>query len=330
MKNNSMNFPIKTTSLVCASLLATSATPVLAENKSSLIGSIRIGALFEDVDGADATAEIENFGSRLRWNGERTITDSLNGIAYAEFRLESDANNTNGSGINRTRFLWAGVDGDFGKLQWGAQYGAYYNFISSKADIAWWGSCFVGLECSRETNVLKYTGNFGGFSIAASVEATEDSDTVENEVVDEFEFSIGYNFGNFGINVGTAIFADETSIDDTGAEISTDGGTLVGLSLTGDFGLGSIALIFAGADEDFSGSADDQTQFSAAVTISDFYGVLETRDNGNGNDLLSATLGYTWNIAPSSLMYFEIQTLDDDVAGVDATTIGRATYKFDF
>ena len=153
---------------------------------------------------------------------------------------------------------------------------------------------------------------------------------MENEVVDEFEFSIGYNFGNFGINVGTAIFADETSIDDTGAEITTDGGTLVGLSLTGDFGLGSIALIFAGADEDLSGSGDDQTQFSAAATLGDLYGVLETRDNGNGNDLLSATLGYTWNIAPSSLMYFEIQTLDDDIAGVDATTIGRATYKFDF
>ena len=327
MKIKNLAFPKKTTSLLVASLLATTAAPAMAADKSTFIGSLRIGALWDDNVNDDGQFAIQNFGSRIRWSGERTINDSLNGVAYVELRIETNDNATGTTGINRTRHARAGLSGDFGSLWWGAGYSTFYDFVTGKADIAWWGSCFVGLECSRETRVLKYTGNFGGFSIGAAIEARADA---EEDFIDELELGIGYNIGGLGLGAAVAIYADDTVDADLG--LSDDGGSLFGLSAKYDFGAGSIVGIYQLGSDDIGvgGTPDEQTTVSFAGTLGNFYGVLETRDNGAGNDLLSGTLGYTWNIAPSSLMYFEAQTLDNDVPGEDTRTILRATYKFDF
>jgi hypothetical protein len=56
---------------------------------------------------------------------------------------------------------------------------------------------------------------------------------------------------------------------------------------------------------------------------------ITQQDNGSaGNDPFYGTLGYTHNIGPGALMYFEYQINDSDTAA-DAENILRVTFKFD-
>jgi len=324
MKSNQKSPHLLKTAVATAVLAATSlSAPAFADSK--LEGSIRIGYEYRDAgvdaDGVDPDAafNIRNFGSRLRWSGNRAINGSTDAIAYLELGLNPDANggNPRSGGVDRTRHLWAGLSGNFGTVKIGAQYSSFYDMVQGKTDIAWWGSCFQQFECSRETNVLKFTGKTGGLSYSASVESAGDAD---DDVADEFEIGANFTVGKWGVGVAAAMHSDE------GAD---DGGTLVGAVATGGVGIFGVRVGVQVADEDFANSADDFTHVTVAATLGDLYAVANVGDNGPLSPSF-ATLGYTLNLGPGSLFYFEAQTLDSDEPGTDATTIGRATYVFTF
>lgn len=297
-------------SAVALAVTAGMSAPVLAE--TSITGSVRIGGLFQGPDGGDDDLSINSFGSRFIMSTSEDIGSGLTGIGRIE--VGANANTTQGDralgGFDRTRQLWGGLSGGFGTVKIGAQYAAFYDTITSKGDIAWWGSCFVEFECSRVPAVLKYSGSAAGFSYAASIEANSGDE--DNDDFDNVELGLGYSFAGVNFGAGLSILADD--------------GVLFGLAASGNFAGAGLSAVLQIADEDFAGDPDDVTVLTLTGTYAGFYALFTTLDDsGPGSN--NFTLGYTWNIADATLMYFELQQLDQSG---DDTTIARATLKRDF
>ncbi len=289
-----------------------------AQAENSLEASFRVGLSLVDNDTTENDFRIQNFGSRLKWSGSNEIRSGLNGIAYLEFGFNPDNNSRGSSGVDRTRHAWAGVEGGFGQIKVGAQYASFYDTVSGKTDIAWWGSCWTQFECSRETAVLKYTGSSGPVKYTASIQG--DAGDEGNDFADEIELGATFAAGPVSIGLATAIHADDG--DD-------EGGTLVGAVAKGSFGGLGLGLGFQMADSDFAGTADDVTHVTFTGTFGNFYTVINQADGLPEDTGSFQTVGYTLNIGASSLMYFEAQSIDGgDNAGNN--TILRATYKYDF
>ncbi len=297
-------------SAVALAVTAGMSAPVLAE--TSITGSMRIGGLFTGPDGGEDDLGINSFGSRFIMSTSEDIGGGLTGIGRIEVGV--NANTTQGNrefgGFDRTRQTWGGLSGGFGTIKIGAQYAAFYDTVTSKGDIAWWGSCFVEFECSRVPAVLKYSGSSGGLSYAASIEANRGDE--DNDALDNVELGIGYSVAGWSFGAGVSALADD--------------GVLLGLAASGKVAGIGLSAVLQIADEDFAGDTEENTVLTLTGTYAGFYGLLTNADtSGEGSSNL--TLGYTWNIADSTLMYFEIQQLD---SGGDETTIGRATLKRDF
>lgn len=304
--------------IIYLTLLFAAFIPITSSaDSSTLTASIRIGLTFED-DGTTDELFFRNFGSRLKWNGTKELDNGWTGIGYAELGLNPDNNSRGSSGIDETRQLWAGLTGGFGSLKLGAQYAAFYDMVSAHTDIAWWGSCWTQFECGRKTRVLKYSGSAAGLSIAASVVAAAGDE--DNDFADQIEVGANYTFGKYKVGVAGSQTTDEGVVD---------GGTLVGVMLGGTFGAAELTLTHQDADSDFAQSAAEVTNTTIAGTLGPIYVIYNVTDNGSSSDPFYATLGYTWTITDSTLMYFEAQTNDPDT-DVDAETIIRATYKLDF
>lgn len=297
-------------SAVALAVATSVSSPAMAE--TSITGSIRIGALFNGPDGGEDDLSIANFGSRFIMTTNEDIGNGLTGIGRIEVGI--NPNTTQGDrefgGFDRTRQVWGGLSGGFGTVKIGAQYASFYDTVTGKGDIAWWGSCFVEFECSRTPAVLKYSGNSGGLSYSASVEGNRDDE--DNDELDNVEGGVGYSVGGVDLGAGVSVLADD--------------GVLLGLAASGSVAGLDVSAVFQLADEDFAGDTDDNTVFTLTGSYAGFYALATSLDS-SGDGSSNFTLGYTWNIADKTLMYFEIQQLD--VEG-EETTIGRATLKRDF
>ncbi len=310
-----------------AALMTTLITPLAMADENSLTASFRVGATFVDgrtVTGEDGSSEvvnddfsIANFGSRIKWSGEKDFENGLSGIGYLEFGFNPDENSRGNSGIDRTRHAWGGVKGGFGTVKVGAQYASFYDMVSGHTDIAWWGSCWTQFECSRETRVLKYSGQTGGLSYTASLQGNPQDEG--NDAADQLEAGFNYTVGDFVVGLATSVHADN-GVD--------EGGTLIGGVIKGKAGPVGLGLTVQVADEDFADSNDDFTNVTLTSTIGNVYAVFNQGDSGSNNPQYG-TLGYTLNIGAGALMYFEYQYIDDD-SPQEEETILRATYKYDF
>lgn len=292
----------------------------------SVIGSVRIGGLFDDGSGEDDLS-ISSLGSRFIMSASEPIGGGLTGIGRIEVGINpgitSGAGRLGGAGrgggFDRTRQIWGGISGGFGTVKVGAQYSTFYSTVTGKGDIAWWGSCFLEFDCARESNVLKYEGGSGGLTYGASAELVPAGSAAggTTEDIEEFEVGVGFNFGPAAI--GAAIAVNEDGVDS---------GTLVGLSATGSFSGVGLSLVLQSADEEFANDTDDNTVVTVTGTYAGFYALFTSADN-SATTPTNFTLGYQWNIAKKTLMYFEFQQLDAD-DGSDENNIIRAILKRDF
>lgn len=303
--------------LLLGAALATFISPFAMADGNSLTASVRIGATYVDSETVDSDFSFRNFGSRIKWSGEKDFENGLTGIGYLEFGFNPDNNSRGSSGIDRTRHAWAGIKGGFGSVKVGAQYASFYDMVSGHTDIAWWGSCWTQFECSRETRVLKYSGSAGGLSYSASAQANPDVEGDDD--ADQFEFGVNYTYGDFVVGFATSVHADSGD---------NDGGTLLGGVVKGKAGPVGLGLTYQIADEDFANAADDVSNLTLTGKFGNAYAVYNLGDDGSNNPQYG-TLGYTLNIGAGSLMYFEYQFVDDDTPA-DEETILRATYKYDF
>jgi len=153
-------------------------------------------------------------------------------------------------------------------------------------------------------------------------------------IVDVVEVGASYTFGNdmvLGVG-GIATAADQD--DGTGTLIGNNsddsvfGVTLSGIML-GDVGIG------IGAQ-----AQDDDTSFLADVTWNGLYFHVEANQvdkdspasfDGDNQDRLGVTLGYTQSLGRKTTMYYELYNLDNDTDGgnKDDLTRAMAVLKYD-
>ena len=346
-----MNFKKTAIALAVASVAS---APIVASADGSVYASVRIGLQVQD-SGDDTEATIRGFGSRFGIRGETDLGNGLTAWGRYEFGVA-----TEGDGPNVSR-RWAvvGLKGDFGNIYLGQAYHTWYNHIVVGADYPWWGSGYAAQLAyrGRTDESITYAGDFGpvSFGITGVLQAdgnggNQDSGG-DSENIDEYEIAISFDAGPVRVGFGilgeegatesdavAAVAADPTSdpiVVGTAGSAATpvNDEPIYGFSIA--FDAGPVAL--AGNYMLQERGSSDASSIVINAAISNFYAHLELGDgdgaafaSGVGEDPVYITLGYTHNIGPRTLMYFEISDFDKDTGNSnDDDTRGRAVLKYD-
>ncbi len=292
-----MNLKKTAIALAVASIAA---APIVASADGSVYASARIGvALDDDGDGADSTMTIKGFASRMGIKGETDLGNGMTSWGKYEFSVGTEGAGTN---VGR-RHAVVGMKGDFGNVFLGQTYHTYYNNITGASDYPWWNNndpFYVG----RTAQALSYAGSFGAIGVGASVYMNDDSD----EDMDRTELAVRGSFGDVGVGVG--VISEETADDDQ-----------VGIAV--EVPVGPVDL-----RGNFTTVGDDNGFHIYAGFGNAYLDVGSASIDATDATTMGITLGYTHNIGPRTLMWFEFNTYnaDDDS---DDDTLAIATFKYD-
>ena len=325
--------PVATATAVAATVAATVAafaSPAGAQEMvNQLEASVRLG--FELETEPDSSVAFEDFGSRIRWNGEKRISDTLVGLGYLEFGFDDEF------GIGNTRYAYVGVSGGFGAITGGKQYRAFYDVVTSNVDVAYVGSCEFDLSCARQSGVIKYERALG-----QNLRIVGSTTLIDNDAGDDFldEIDLGaiaevsdITVGA-ALTIGTGVDADQPDDVDVieggfGDGVDQDTGVAIGVAaateLREDLTV-SASLQFA--SDDYLAGPDNGFVLTGAAVAERFYGVVSLADADDTP--FYATVGYEYPIDDDSLIYAEVQGVETDVDGEDFGLFLRAVYVYNF
>ncbi|ASK78369.1 hypothetical protein CF386_04780 [Paraphotobacterium marinum] len=132
---------------------------------------------------------------RLNMTGKSMINDTLYGIGFAELEFDVGSSNVD------TRYVYAGIGGDFGQVTYGKQDGAL-DVITDFTDIMPNNGATASnkiTSADRVANTLAYAGTFGDISTRVTYKAKQsDVDTVGQG----FGGSLVWNLGDSGFSAG--------------------------------------------------------------------------------------------------------------------------------
>lgn len=298
--------------LLVVAVGVTMAAP-FAMAESKLIGSLRYGAAFVDNgDGTDAELSSQNFGSRIKWSGSADLDNGMTSFGKMELRL---SDSRNGDVVNRMYAV--GVKGGFGTVSLGVQDSA---FDLVNPDRTWWngGTGLVGNR-SEKNGVVKYENSFG--DVAVAVAATMQAGDDDADAADIFDAAIKYSAN--GITAGVGI----QSLAGNGDPVTNDG---TAFALTGgyNFGAGDVTLTYGVEDEDYTGGAE-KTGIDLQAGFGDFFAWFSSIDNDGGTNPTRVGLGYTQNIGPKTLIWYEAFSTDAD-DDTDTDIALNVALKIDF
>ena len=313
---------------IAASLVAAVATPAGAQQMvNELEASVRLG--FELETEPDTSIAFQDFGSRIRWNGERRISDDLVGLGYLEFGFDDGDRIVEGvqvdGGISATRYAYIGVAAPFGTVTGGKQYRAFYDAVTSVVDVAYVGSCLYELSCSRQSGVIKYERALGEQLRLVASTTLVDGD-VDDDFVDEIEAGAIVDLGGINVGAGLTIGNDggETALrtsEDTGVALGVAASTELREDLT-------VSATLQFASDDYLGGPDDGFGVTVAGVADRFYGLVSVADAENTP--FYATLGYEYPIDDDALIYAEVQGVETDEPGEDFEVFLRSVFVYNF
>jgi len=304
------------TALLAGTLLITAPFTVSAQSlESELDASIRLGLELDTEP--DTIFGLQNYGSQIRYTGTAPISSSTNAIGYLELGWDQNA------GINTTREGWIGVDGNFGEVTMGKQYLGIYDAVTSKTDIAQWGSCGFQLGCQRLSSVLKYSNQFdGGLGVVASAQL--ESNDAENSFFDVLDGNVTFKSGALELGLGAGFVAKEATAKSGFA-----------FGVAGAFDLGSIKMSgdFQYMDKNLNGrvnAGDSKARIIVTLggAFGNAYGLFSIANSDNTPFFLTA--GYTFNISQNTYIYTEIQAAQPDTDTEDAELNARGVFVYNF
>lgn len=266
-----------------------------------------IGNGGEEIEGTMAN----NSRFRLNVGGTTEINESLSGFGFYE--AEQTVNSSSNNDANDTfkqRYMFAGLQGDFGAVSFGRQDTAAVQ-ISQMSDVTTFTGAqkeFISAGNEQINNTILYTGNFvDALTVKASLVAGENKDTDAYGVSAIYTlpmglgFGLGYSAGDNGENAGTgnAIIA--------GVNYTLDSLYLAGTYTTGE------------ADDkynsDFSGMEFAATYgFGNGFTLMGAYQKTE-EDNLLGksqdkSDFFEITGDYAFNNNLNAYVAYQLNNLD--------------------
>ncbi len=314
-----------------ALLAGLAAQPASAQDViNQLEASVRLG--FEIETEPDTSFAFQDFGSRIRWNGEKRINDDIVGIGYLEFGFDQDF------GIDNTRYAYIGLSSPYGTVTGGKQYRAFYDAVTAVVDIAYVGSCGYEVSCPRQNGVIKYERLFGE-DLRVSASTTLVDNDIDDDFLDEIDLGAIYQLGDISLGaaltIGNGVAAelpddlDTTPTDGLGSSAFADGGVALGVSAATEL---REDLVLSGtvqfASEDYLGGDDDGFAITVAGQAERFYGLFSLADFGITP--FYATLGYEYPIDDDALIYAELQGIETDLPGRDFELFLRTVFIYNF
>lgn len=132
---------------------------------------------------------------RLNMTGKSMINDTLYGIGFAELEFTTDSSDVN------SRYIYAGIGGDFGQVTYGKQNGAL-DAITDFTDIMPNNGATASnkiTSADRISNTLAYAGTFGDISTRLTYKAKESAPDFDGQ---GFGGSLVWNLGDSRFSVG--------------------------------------------------------------------------------------------------------------------------------
>ena len=297
-----------------AMTMAGSAFAQDAQTNVSLTGSIRIGLSYSDPGGdADATVAMRNWASRLNLLGETAIGEGMTAFGRYEFGVDTSARN-NGDGALSTRHAYVGLKGSFGQVLAGQTYHTFYDHVIGPVDLPWWGSCNGCLGVGgRTAQGLKYSGSAGPISGGATLYFIDEGE----DILDGYELAGTYDAGVVKLGFGLQDFEEEVNDPDM----------VLGITVSGEAGSVEYAAAFTSQGAPANGG-EDANAFDVYLAYGSAYIDIGTIDQGNSP--FGVTLGFSTDIGPKTLAWFELQAVDPDIDGEDTAFDVRAALKYDW
>lgn len=232
-----------------------------------------IGNGGEEIEGSMA----DNSRFRLNVGGTTEITDSLSGFGFYE------AEQTTADNEFKQRYMFAGIQGDFGAISFGRQDTAAVQ-ISQMSDVTTFTGAqkeFISAANEQQKNAIAYSGDFDALTVKASVILGEEKDTNGYGVSAIYNlpmglgFGLGYSAGDNGEGNGSgdAIIAGVNYTYETlylagtyttGEEDDKDGSDFNGVELSAVYGFGngfSLMGAYQKTDLKVNGKKQDQSDF---------------------------------------------------------------------
>ena len=297
---------------------------------NQLEASVRLG--FELETEPETSIAFQDFASRIRWNGEKRISDDLVGIGYLEFGFDED------DGVDNTRYAYVGLaSASLGTLTGGKQYRAFYDAVSSTVDVAYVGSCAFEVSCARQSGVIKYERALGEDLRVVASTTLIDNDAGD-DFLDEIDLGAIADLGELtvgaAVTIGTGVDADQPDdVDPTdgafGDGVDQDTGIALGVAastaLSEDLTLSATVQF---ASDDYLAGPDNGFGATVAAVADRFYGLISFADADNTP--FNATLGYEYPIDEEALIYAEVQGFEPDLPGQDFELFLRTVFVYNF
>lgn len=273
---------IKSTSIIAAAILATTATPSFAGKLDGLYANIRIGISASDADNSET--KIDSYASRIGYKAETDLGNGLTGFGKLEYGVDADDNEGNANSIRQGL---VGLKGNFGELFVGQSYHTFYNFTVGPVDKPWWNAGHNMLNYTgRTAKGLTYKKSMGDFAIGATAYLNGENDGTE--------LGLSYNFGGVQVSAGVQ---DLDSYADSIAAFTVAG-------KSGDFNAGAT----------FQKQGDNDS-LEATFGYKNIYLQTGTKTVGDV-DTSGHTLGYTHSIGAKTTAWFELFNNDDSNSAI--------------
>lgn len=285
---------------------------------SELDASLRLGLGLNTEPDAELT--FENYSSRIRWRGTADAGKGLKAISYLEFGFDQD------EGVSNTRYAWLGLEGDFGTLKGGKQYSAFYDAVTAPVDIAYWGSCYFELACSRQSSTIKFSGPETA-DLQYMVSTILVADDEDNDFIDGIDFAVKTTSGDMTIGAGATLLIGNSDANEEGIVGDLGTGYGIGVSVTKPVDEGTASVMLQFANEDYVGGGDDAILVSGAYHKNQMYGVVGIVSADTSPFYF--TLGYEKPVIDDrAFAYFEVGAVDSDIDGEDIDLQVRAVMVF--
>ncbi|MFA0412710.1 porin [Vibrio renipiscarius] len=285
-----------------------------------------IGSKGAEIDGSmkDSTR------ARLNLKGKSEITDSLS--AFAVYEAEQDT----GTSEFENRYMFAGVEGDFGAVSFGRQDMASV-IISDLTDITEFSGVqqVIGSASDKEDSVFKYAGEFDALQVQATYQANEAKDTDGYGVSGLYSLPMGLDLGVAlsGADLGEGAGSQSEALFGVGF-------TIENLYLAGTYSFGDL-------DDKATGTADEkftamelvaQYQFNKQLSAAALYTKQENEqaDGVKNDDVEGVELVgyYKFNSNFRTYLSYYINGLDEkkDAAGIimEGEDTLRLGVRYDF
>ena len=323
---------MKKAAVALAVLIGLSSGSALAATVYSADGTeLKIGGRVEfrgDFIGTSKGAEIEgsmddSTRARVNLKGKSQVTDSL--IAFGVYEAEQDT----GDSQFENRYMYAGVEGDFGAVSFGRQDMASV-IVSDMTDITEFSGVqqVIGAASDKENSVFKYAADIDALQLQATYQTSSDKDK------DGYGLSGLYSLP-VGLDLGLAF---------SGADLGMDAGRasdiLFGLGFTLDKLYLASTYSFGDLDDKASGTNDKeftamefvvQYQFTKEFSAAALYTRQENEkaDKSKYDELEGVELigYYKFNSNFRTYLSYYLNELDEEKESTGLVTAGEDTLR---